>query len=398
MTSVLVVDDSQFMRTVIGNILADHGYEVFRANDGEQAVEVARKHEPDVVTMDVQMPGMGGIEAVGQIMRTAPARILMLSAHTEEGADATLQALSHGAIDFFQKPGGEVSPDITELEDRLVKAVETVEQVDVTALAPSRAAATVRAIAGDSGVTSARQGSVASAGRGDGNDGLASPGTELPKPTVDDDRPGTEDDPDGRTFRENPTVVVGASTGGPKVLEQIMYDLPLALDARVLIVQHMPEDFTGRLSTRLDSLSAYDISEATDGDRVSGGEALIARGNRHMEVSQATDGHVRVRLSDDERIHGVRPAIDVTMETAADRVDSPLAGVVLTGMGKDGARGISAIKGAGGTTFAQDRETSPVFGIPRQAIDTGDVDHVLPATDVTDGVLDAFSTEVDTDG
>lgn len=388
MTSVLVVDDSQFMRTVIGNILADHGYDVYRASNGERAVEAVREHDPDIVTMDVQMPEMDGIEAVERIMVEHPTRILMLSAHTADGADATLRALASGAIDFLEKPSGEVSTDIAGLEDRLIDAIDAVEDADVSSLARSQTAASARRVA--TGVQTS----------GAGDTGVVSgPADRSDTPTDPMARPAHAGQSDeDRTYLEHPTIVIGASTGGPKVIEQLLRSLPLDLDARVLVVQHMPPEFTARLAKRLDDLCAYSVREADDGDRISGGEVLVAHGDRHMVVAHSVAGRLKVRLTDGEPVNGVRPSIDVTMESVAEIVDQPVVGIALTGMGKDGAAGIHAIKAAGGTTIAQDEETSPVFGIPRQAIATGAVDHVLPAAGITDGVLDSLSTEVTTHG
>ncbi|MFW5924146.1 MAG: chemotaxis-specific protein-glutamate methyltransferase CheB [archaeon] len=383
MTSVLVVDDSQFMRTVIGNLLSDHGYEVYSASDGEGAVEAVEKHDPDIVTMDVVMPGMDGIEAVDRIMKRRPTPILMLSAHTKEGADATFEALSKGAVDFLAKPGGEVSVDIASLEDRLVETVEAVADADLTSTARERTAETAASVAGTAGTDPQA---------GTGRAETESPVTP-PEPTTSD-----QSIPADRSFVDRPTVVIGASTGGPKIVERVLAGLPLDLDARVLVVQHMPGSFTDRLAARLDSVLEYDVSEASDGDRVEGGEVLVAKGGYHLEIAHYVNGRVRVRLTENERVHGVRPAIDVTMRTAADRIDDPLVGVVCTGMGKDGAAGIEAIEAAGGHTIAQDRATSPVFGIPRQAIATDAVHDVLPADEIADGILDALSTDGDTNG
>ncbi|MFC4406203.1 chemotaxis-specific protein-glutamate methyltransferase CheB [Haloarchaeobius iranensis] len=357
MTSVLVVDDSQFMRTVIGNILADNGYEVESASDGKAAVKAVEEHQPDIVTMDVQMPGMNGIEAVSEIMSTNPTPILMLSAHTDSGADATLDALAEGAVDFLTKPSGEVSPDIASLSDRLVEKCEAVERADISSVATAE-----RTAVADAG------GSVAAEA----------------EPT--------------RQYVDHPTVVIGASTGGPKLVERIVRELPLALDAKVLIIQHMPVSFTERLAARLDRFTPYEVREASDGEAVDDGDIVIGKGGFHMEVTSNVAGRLRIRLTEDERRHGVRPSIDVTMETAADRVTDPLCGVALTGMGKDGAAGIEAIKAAGGTTIAQDEETSPVFGIPKQAIETGCVDQVLPAEEIPAGICSTFTQEGQTHG
>lgn len=357
MTSVLVVDDSQFMRTVIGNILADNGYEVEHASDGKQAVKAVEEHRPDIVTMDVEMPGMNGIEAVREIMSTNPTPILMLSAHTEHGADATLDALSEGAVDFLTKPSGEVSPDIASLSDRLVEKCEAVERADISSVATAQRAA----VAGGGGSVAAER-----------------------------ERTGQ--------FVDHPTVVIGASTGGPKLVERIVRDLPLALDAKVLVVQHMPEEFTARLAARLDRFTPYEVREAGDGEAVDDGDVVIAKGGYHMAVTSNVAGRLRIALTEHPRRHGVRPSIDVTMETAAETVSDPLCGVTLTGMGRDGAAGIEAIKAAGGATIAQDEATSPVFGIPKQAIETGCVDEVLPADEIAPGICSAFSQEGQTYG
>jgi len=378
MTNVLVVDDSRFMRTVVGNILTSHGHVVHTAADGEEAVDAVAEHDPDVVTMDVEMPGMDGIEATDRIMRTNPTPILMLSAHTENGAEATLRALARGAVDFIAKPGGDDSTDIDDLEQRLVRKLETVDRADLDSVVTTNAPAA--GTPADVPQMSAGEGGTLTAGT-------------APTPEIEEGKPDA--------YVDDPTIVVGASTGGPKVIEAIVEELPPELDARVLIVQHMPASFTDRLAARLDTLVDYDVSEASDGQRVTGGEMVVAKGDHHMNVVHYADGRLRLSLSDDEPIHGVRPSIDVTMASAAKRVTDPLVGVALTGMGKDGAEGIARISDAGGHTLAQDRATSPVFGIPKQAIETGHVDEVLPGEQIATGVcrrLAAEPTDGDTDG
>jgi two-component system chemotaxis response regulator CheB len=347
----VVADDSHFMRSVISDILEEGGIEVAAvAKNGREAVEAVVEHEPDVVTMDVEMPEMNGIEATEAIMAKRPTPILMLSAHTDENADVTFEALDKGAVDFFTKPGGEVSMEMSRLKDQLVDIVSSVADVDV------------------------------------GTRGTREPAAESSAPSGTAARTGSYD--------ADPTLVIGSSTGGPKMVEQVMAELPLDADFRVLIVQHMPEGFTGRFSERIDDRSDYDVREATDGARLGGGEALVAAGDRHMEIKNYRSGRLRVQLTEDDPVNSVRPSVDVTMESAAERIDDPLVGVILTGMGGDGADGIRQIKQAGGRTLAQDEATSAVYGMPKRAVETGCVDSVLPIDDIASGILDTITTEV----
>ncbi|MFC7132881.1 MULTISPECIES: protein-glutamate methylesterase/protein-glutamine glutaminase [Salinibaculum] len=342
----VVADDSHFMRSVISDMLEDGGIEVVgEARNGREAVETVADLDPDVVTMDVEMPEMNGIEAVDRIMSEHPTPVLMLSAHTDENADVTFEALDKGAVDFFTKPGGEVSMEMSRLEDQLVDMVTSVAEVDPA----------------DSG----------------GDDGPSRTGT-----------------PSTRTYVDNPTLLIGSSTGGPKMVERVMSELPLAADFRVLVVQHMPDGFTGRFAQRIDARSDYDVREAGHGDRIGGGEALVAQGGKHMVVSNYRSGRMRVKLNEDPPVNSVRPAVDTTMTSAAEVVTDPLVGVILTGMGEDGAAGIEDIKAAGGRTIAQDEETSAVFGMPKRAIETGTVDEVLPIEDIVDGILHTARAEV----
>jgi two-component system chemotaxis response regulator CheB len=341
----VVADDSHFMRSVISDILDDGGIEVVaQARNGHEAVTAVEDHDPDVVTMDVEMPEMDGIEAVDRIMSEHPTPILMLSAHTDENADVTFEALDKGAVDFFSKPGGEVSMEMSRLEDQLVEMVSSVADIDPT--------------------------------------------DSTSKETSQTTAPST------RSYVENPTLLIGSSTGGPKMVERVMSELPLEADFRVLIVQHMPDGFTGRFATRIDSRSDYDVREATDGDRIGGGQALVAQGGKHMLVSNYRSGRLRVKLTEDPPVNSVRPAVDMTMNSAAEVVTDPLVGVILTGMGEDGAAGIKAVKAVGGRTIAQDEETSAVYGMPKRAIETGYVDDVLSIDDIPGGILDTARAEV----
>ncbi|WP_049923776.1 chemotaxis-specific protein-glutamate methyltransferase CheB [Halopiger djelfimassiliensis] len=400
MTRVLVVDDSQFMRTVIGNALSEAGYDVETATNGVEAVETVASFDPAVVTMDVEMPEMGGIEAVERIMTSNPTPILMLSAYTSEGADATLDAIERGAVDCLEKPDGSGSRNIAHLATEVVETVDELADADVSSLALARASATAHS-------TETHAQRTASAGTATADPqpnssptaGPVSPGSSGAE--TPDSGPGIEPQMgadriqsrpvDPEEAADDPTVVIGASTGGPQIVERLLERLPIELGAKVLVVQHMPADFTDRFADRLDARSDYDVREPTDGDRIRAGEAAVAPGGYHLEVTTNVGGAVRVRLDDGERVHGVRPAIDVTMETAASKVDDPLCGVVLTGMGNDGAAGIEAIKTAGGHTIAQNEATSPVFGIPCQAIETGCVDRIAPDTEIVSAIVDAFT-------
>ena len=370
MTLVLVVDDSRFMRTIIGTALEGAGFDVEMASDGHEAVESAIELQPDVITMDVEMPGLGGIEAVERIMARQPAPILMLSAYTEPGAEATLDALERGAVDFLRKPDGSGDQNVADMAEAVVERVESLASAAVSEPALARATAQSTAERRPTRESTIPAGS-----------GTA---VEPVKPTST-----VPVEPDA--LLEDPTVVVGASTGGPHVVEELLESLPAELEAKGIVVQHMPAAFTGRFAERLDGRCALTVREAADGDVVGPGEFVVAPGGHHLRVVENAGGRLRVEYDDSERVHGVRPAIDVTMESAATVVEDPIVGVVLSGMGRDGARGIEALAGAGGTTIAQDESTSPVFGMPRQAINTGAVDRVLAAPELPRGVVEAFT-------
>ncbi len=336
----VVVDDSPFMRGLIADLLADGGVSVVgEAGDGAEALSVVAEERPDVVTMDVEMPGMGGLEAVERLMSETPTPVLMLSAHTDEGAEVTFEALERGAVDFFAKPGGEVSTGVSRQADRLVEAVRSVAGADLDAATRERTPAVESA--------------------------------STPRRTADVGDPLT--------------VVIGASTGGPNAVERVMASLPVT-DCRILIVQHMPEAFTSRFADRLDAASAYDVREAADGARIGPGEAVVARGGTHTRVDGYRAGRLRIKLEEDDSLP-VTPAVDVTMRSAAEAVDDPLVGVVLTGMGSDGAEGIRAMDAAGARTLAQSEETCVIYGMPKRAVETGAVDEVHDLDAVADAIV-----------
>ena len=357
----VVVDDSPFMRGLIADLLTDAGVTVIgEAGDGAEALSVVAETRPDVVTMDVEMPGMGGLEAVERLMEETPTPVLMLSAHTAEGADVTFEALERGAVDFFSKPGGEVSTGVSKESERLVEAVRSVADADLEAATRDR-----RERDADGAAASA------SASRSPAR----SSATAAPSSTASS----------SAAVAGPLTVVIAASTGGPNAVERVMSALPMA-DCRIVIVKHMPAAFTARFAERLDAASAYDVREATDGARIGAGEALVARGGSHTRIDRYRAGRLRVRRGEAES-QSVTPAADVTMRSAAEVVDGPLVGVVLTGMGADAAEGIRAMADAGARTVAQSEDTCVIYGMPKRAIETGSVDEVCDLDDVADAIV-----------
>ncbi|MFB6091553.1 MAG: chemotaxis-specific protein-glutamate methyltransferase CheB [Haloquadratum sp.] len=376
-TRAVVVDDSRFMRSLIQRLLEEGGISVVgEADDGANALDAVVEHDPDVVTMDIEMPEMNGLEAVEEIMEAHPTPILMLSAHAEEDADVTFEALDRGAVDFVTKPGGEVTSSMPKVKRELVDKVESAAQVDLSAEAKVGTPTT----GSTAGASTAASGTRATAGSGSAAASTreASAGATGEAETA---------------YPDVGTLVIGASTGGPKVVEEVLAGLPSRANLRVLVVQHMPDGFTSRFATRLDNRSAYSVAEADSGERIGVGEARVAPGGYHLLVTGDRNDRLRLELSETEPIHGVRPAIDVTMASVVESVSGPLCAALLTGMGRDGVDGMERIHEAGGRTIAQDESTSAIFGMPRRAIESGCVDVVAPADEIAENALQYFEEE-----
>lgn len=357
MANVVVVDDSQFMRVQIREILKEGNHTVVaEAGNGTQAIEAVREHRPDVVTMDVKMPGMDGIETVAELMATDPTPVLMLSRYTEEGADTTLDALDAGAVDFMMKPDGEVTTSLVEYADDLVELVGVVAEADVEQVETT------------------------------------APSARVPDAAVPDE----VNAPDVAAERLDapPTLFVAASTGGPSEIHTVVGALPATADLRVVIVQHMPEQFTDRFADRLDEVSALDVREASNGDRVGPNEAVIARGGHHLEIDRELGEDLTVSLTDDDPVHSVRPAADVTLQSAVDTVSGPVVAVVLSGMGYDGAVGIKTLADAGATVLVQDPDTASIASMPENATETGAVDGSYPTEELPEAIIDAFEAKL----
>jgi two-component system chemotaxis response regulator CheB len=342
---VLVVDDSAFMCKVLETIFnADSQLQVVgRAKDGREAISLSESLKPDVITMDLNMPHMDGLQATAHIMTNNPRPIVVVSSESKEGASSTLKALELGAIDFVSKPSSGIDLDMQSIKDDLVRKVRVAAKVRVVRTA-SRLANTIQA---------PLKRSPASA-------------ESVAKPS----RPATTENSDIRF----PIVVLGASTGGPATVMRLAPGFTRDFPAAVILVQHMPAAFTTQYALQLTEFTSIRVKEAEPNEPIQPGTLYICPGGQHLRLS-ATG---RVELdSTSGRIEGYLPNIDVTMESVASFAGPMSIGVVLTGMGSDGARGARHIKDSGGLVIAQDEATSVIFGMPAEAIKAGVVDHVI---------------------
>lgn len=333
---VLVVDDSALVRQMLTRALSlDPRIEIVGvARTGAEAIEQAVKLEPDVITLDIEMPELTGLEALPFIIKRTPSRVVMLS--SVDSPEVTYQALSSGAVDFITKPKGGVASSLAELSDALLKTIRTASRVD-----PDKR--------------------------------LCMTGEEPSPP-----RP-LERTPESERARElKRLVVMAASTGGPPALERVLGGLGPDLPAAYLIVQHLPAGFTASFAKRLDASSRLDVIEAGDGVEIRPGAAFVAPHGRHMTVGEGSGPQPCLRLEDGPALHGVRPAADPLFRSAASLMGPDVVGVVLTGMGADGAEGMAEVRSCGGETIAQNEATSVVWGMPGAAIRIGAARHVVP--------------------
>lgn len=348
---VLIADDSAFMRKVLQSIfMADPQLEVIgEARDGREAVALSEQLRPDVITMDINMPHLDGLQATEVIMSTRPRPIVIVSSESREGADPTLKALELGAIDFVAKPTSGVDLDMNSVREDLCRKLKVAAKVRVVRTA-ARSKLAVE-IAG-------------SAPR-------VEPGP-APAPRPAPSAPFTV--PASGGGERFPIVVVAASTGGPATLMKLVPQFPQNFPGAVLVVQHMPGTFTSQFSQQLAEIASIRVKEAEPGEIVRPGTLYLCPGSHHLRLTQTG----RITLDDGPRISGYRPCADVTLETVAAFAGPMSTGVILTGMGNDGSRGAPAVKAAGGHVIVQDEATSVIFGMPAEAIKTGAVDQVLP--------------------
>jgi two-component system chemotaxis response regulator CheB len=346
LATVLVVDDSAFMRKLVVELLNGSGefQVVGTARNGADALRKVRALEPDLVTLDVEMPELDGLAALRAIMREMPRPVVMLSGATSaKGADPVIQALELGAVDFVRKPSGPVSPDLPVVREQLLAALRTAGTVERRQLERLRAPTPP-----------------------------SSPATRA----------------SAAECLATRLVVIACSTGGPRALAEVVPALSRDLDAAVIVVQHMPAGFTRSLAERLDAHSALRVREARHGERLLAQHVYVAPGGWHLDV-RVRDGAAVIVLDDSPPLWGVRPAADPTLRAAARVFGAAAVGVVLTGMGRDGAAGLRDLRARGGVGIAQDRESSIIYGMPQAALAEGGAEHVVPLSRVADAITRA---------
>jgi two-component system, chemotaxis family, protein-glutamate methylesterase/glutaminase len=338
---VLIIDDSTFVRRALTRVLGDAPEieVVGTAADGVEGIEQVKALRPDVVTLDIKMPRMSGLEALRHIMEECPVPVLLLSSLTSEGADITLRGLELGAMDFVDKSNAQGQMNLSSLGDELVAKIRALAGVPQARLRARRAGEVVLAV--------------------------------EPAPHL----------------RRIEVVAIGTSTGGPTALQAIIPRLPESLASPIVVVQHMPVGFTRSLAERLNARSLLGVREAEDGEVLEPGRVYIAPAGVHMKVRRR--GNVRVWLDEEPRSALHRPSVDVLMTSVAHVFGSRAMGVVLTGMGSDGVEGMRAIHGAGGITLAESEETAVIYGMPKSAVEAGVVQKSVPLTRVADEILQA---------
>lgn len=341
----LIVDDSVLMRRILSDlILSDKEMQVVgTARNGAEAVKKTAELNPDVVLMDIEMPEMDGLTALTQIMKENPTPVVMVSAMDAKDADVVLQSLDRGAIDFVSKPQGR---SITVFDDENSKRLISIVK----------------------------------------NAAFANISPPMPIKKVQE-----EIKPSESTSSNPPIIVIGASTGGPKTIKELLTYLPKNIPAYILVVQHMPPGFTKSFSERLSSLTGFQVVEAKDREILTPGKVIVAKGDSHMVIEKIGLKSYTIKLDKGPKVNNVRPSVDVTMESAAEVFGSNIIGVILTGMGTDGAIGMSKIKEKGGKTIAEDKSSCIIHGMPRAAVEMGAADQIVPLQKIPHQIMNLMT-------
>ncbi|MBM7560606.1 protein-glutamate methylesterase/protein-glutamine glutaminase [Fusibacter tunisiensis] len=347
---ILVVDDSAFMRKVITDMIESEANMkvIGTARNGADAIEKIKALSPDVVTMDIEMPIKDGLSALREIMRDMPVPVIMLSSLTKKGAEETLKALDYGAFDFITKPSSLIKVSTPEMK------MELIEKINIA----SRT--TVKKVRVDAYV-----------------------------PKIDPTKSNRTFAVEGGSTRFKKIVAIGTSTGGPRALQEVIPLIPADIDASIMIVQHMPPGFTKSLADRLDSMSMIRVKEAENGDVMKSGWAYLAPGDYHIKVTKH-NGQFMIELDNGERVSGHKPSVDAMMASVVKELPRQSIGVIMTGMGADGAKGMKALKEAGGFVLAQNEESCVVFGMPKSAIKLNGVDKVVDLSNLANEIIKAM--------
>ncbi len=340
---VLIVDDSAFMRNALSKMISsDPELQVIAtARDGVEAIDKVKSLKPDIVTLDVEMPKMNGLEALKVIMDTNPVPILMVSSLTSDGAKTTLEALDAGAVDFIPKNLADLSVNIIDIRKQLLEKLKAI---------------------GKKRFVRRRQ---------------KPQSIIIPKRTFDGQR-------------KIAVVTIGSSTGGPKALQEILPHMPENLPVGIVIAQHMPPSFTGPFAERLNSICKITVKEAEHGEPLKPGVVLIAPGGNHLKIVRKRTFEVVANIVDGkEGTHIYKPSADILMLSATEAFPGRTLGVILTGMGSDGLTGMEKIKKDGGKTLAQNEETCVIYGMPKAVVEAGIVDKIIPLEEIAGEIVNS---------
>ena len=372
-SKLLIVDDSAFMRKLISDFFHDHpSIEVIgTARNGKDAIKKIQQLQPDVVTMDVEMPEMNGLEALKEIMELCPVPVIMLSSETQNGAETTLTAMENGAVDFVAKPSGTISLDLHKVKEELIQKVQSAAGVSVSKLKKPIGAkeASKNQQLKPEKLQSSFTNKVLRQKVGIENTNAIQIPTEWSKAT-------------------KKIVLIGTSTGGPRALQEVITRLPQTIDAPILIVQHMPKGFTKSLADRLNQLSNISVKEAENGDILMNGTAYIAPGGYHLRLVKKGSQFVIVLDQTEPPRSGHRPSVDVMFEDVSHYNDFDKIAVIMTGMGADGSKGLMALKNTGKTiAIAESQETCIVYGMPKSAVETKLVDEIVVVEEIAETIM-----------
>ncbi|ARD49314.1 chemotaxis response regulator protein-glutamate methylesterase [Sporosarcina sp. P33] len=364
---ILVVDDSAFMRKLISDMLNKHPMMevVGIARNGRDATEKVRELRPDVITMDIEMPVMNGLEALQQIMDQTPVPVVILSSTTKHNTENAVLSMEYGAVDVIAKPGGAISLNLHEIEKEIVEKVFAASNVGIQTLTRK--------------ITSSYTHQSSPVIRGNVPD-VSGP---YVTPIAQTANLSKNIAPISKTF-----VIIGTSTGGPRALQEVITRLPAEFPHPILIVQHMPPGFTKSLAERLNGLSEITVKEAEHGEHIENGTAYIAPGGLHLKFEKAGTGYQIVLDGEEAPRSGHRPAVNVLLESAAAHKELRYVTAIMTGMGYDGREGMELLRAACQTiTIAESKNTSVVYGMPKAIIDAGLSDEIKDVQQIADAIM-----------